>query len=51
MKKYIIEILNQYPEISFGRKNHEYFEERLIKNYSLVKNYYKKKYKKHKKRI
>ena len=41
-KKYVLEILELYPQISSGRKNILQYEERLKKNISITKNYLKK---------
>ena len=41
-KKYVLEIINLYPQIVSGRKNIKQFEERLQKNISITKKYFKK---------
>lgn len=40
-KKYILEILNLYPQILAGRKNILQYEERLKKNILITKKYFK----------
>ena len=41
-KKYVLQILQLYPQISSGRKNIQHYEERLQKNLFLTKSYLKK---------
>ena len=41
-KKYIKKILKLYPNIAKGRKNFDFFEERIQKNLALSKDYKKK---------
>jgi len=41
-RKYILEIINLYPQILSGRKNILQYEERLQKNILITKNYFNK---------
>lgn len=41
-KNYINAILKKFPDISSGRKNFKYFENRIKKNLTLTKKYQKK---------
>ena len=42
MKKYISRLIKLYPNIASGRKNFNYYEDRIQKNLKLLKNYNKK---------
>ena len=37
LKKYLIEIIKEFPDIRSGRKNYKYFEKRINKNFFLIK--------------
>jgi hypothetical protein len=37
LKRYLIEIIKEFPNIKSGRKNYTYFERRIHKNIFLIK--------------
>ena len=39
---YLREIINEYPELKSGRKNYLAHNERIEKNFKLIKNFIKK---------
>jgi len=39
--KYLKILIKKYTEIISGRKNHEFFEKRILKNLDLIKKYKK----------
>ena len=41
--KYLKILIKQYPKITSGRKNYEFFEKRILKNLDLIKKYRKTK--------
>ena len=43
LPKYVTKLIKKFPDIASGRKNFQYYENRIRKNLELTKKYVKKK--------